>query len=136
MEGMFIFVGIIIIVFGILQIILFFKMWGMTNDVKKMKDEFVGSNSKELREMQLTKAILKEDKNKITDILFDELFNQLKSYYNDSLSYSGGEDYFISKISNLKKKYKEKYFKYGIEFPESINRIEKKEDLDVFRPDL
>lgn len=38
MERMFTFVGIIIIVFGVLQIILFFKMWGMTNDTKKIKD--------------------------------------------------------------------------------------------------
>lgn len=38
MEGMFTFVGIIIIVFGVLQIILFFKMWGMTNDVKQIKN--------------------------------------------------------------------------------------------------
>lgn len=30
-------VSIIIIVFGILQIILFFKIWGMTNDVKKIR---------------------------------------------------------------------------------------------------
>ena len=27
------FVSIVIIVFGVLQIILFFKLWGMTNDV-------------------------------------------------------------------------------------------------------
>lgn len=38
MEGMFTFVGIIIIVFGILQIILFFKVWGMTNNVNEMKN--------------------------------------------------------------------------------------------------
>lgn len=38
MEAMFSFVGIIIIVFGILQIILFFKMWGMTNNVSEMKN--------------------------------------------------------------------------------------------------
>lgn len=37
MEGMFTFVGIIVIVFGILQIILFFKLWEMTNDVKKIR---------------------------------------------------------------------------------------------------
>lgn len=28
--------GLIIVVFGVLQIILFFKIWGMTNDVKRM----------------------------------------------------------------------------------------------------
>lgn len=38
MEGMTLFVSIVIIVFGILQIILFFKLWGMTNDVKKNKE--------------------------------------------------------------------------------------------------
>ena len=32
------FLSIILIVFGILQIILFFKVWGMTNDVKKIKE--------------------------------------------------------------------------------------------------
>lgn len=31
-------VSIIIIVFGALQIILFFKIWGMTNDVKQIKE--------------------------------------------------------------------------------------------------
>ena len=41
MESLFSFVGIIIIVFGILQIILFFKIWGMTNDIKTVKNEFI-----------------------------------------------------------------------------------------------
>lgn len=36
MEGMLNFVSIIIIVFGILQIILFFKIWGMTNNVNRI----------------------------------------------------------------------------------------------------
>ena len=130
MAGMFTFVGIIIIVFGILQIILFFKLWGMTNDIKKMKNEFVGSDSECLKRMQLNKAILKEDKNKITEILFEELFNKLQSYYDSSLEFSGGKEYFASKISDLKKEYKEKYSKYGINFPESFNNIEQLEDFE------
>lgn len=40
------FLSIVLIVFGVLQIILFFKMWGMTNDVSKIKD---------LLEMRITK---------------------------------------------------------------------------------
>lgn len=31
---------IIGLIFGVLQIILFFKLWGMTNDVRKIKEEF------------------------------------------------------------------------------------------------
>lgn len=35
------FISIIVIVFGILQIILFFKIWGMTNDVKELRKHFI-----------------------------------------------------------------------------------------------
>lgn len=42
MESTLNFVSIIIIVFGILQIILFFKLWGMTNDIKEIKNKYVG----------------------------------------------------------------------------------------------
>ena len=34
------FVNFILIVFGILQIILFFKIWGMTNDTEKIRGVF------------------------------------------------------------------------------------------------
>lgn len=47
MEGILNFISIIFIVFGILQIILFFKMWGMTNDVKELKNLYT-DRSKEL----------------------------------------------------------------------------------------
>lgn len=36
MEGLMQFTGIVIIAFGILQIILFFKVWRMTNNVKRI----------------------------------------------------------------------------------------------------
>lgn len=39
MENITLFVSIVIIVFGVLQIVLFFKLWGMTNDVKIIKDK-------------------------------------------------------------------------------------------------
>ena len=38
MEGIMFLVSIIIIVYGILQIILFFKIWGMTSDVREIKN--------------------------------------------------------------------------------------------------
>ena len=33
-------INIALIVMGVLQIILFFKIWGMTNDVKDLKNKF------------------------------------------------------------------------------------------------
>ena len=38
-NGMETFMAIVFLVFGILQIILFFKIWGMTNNVKKIKNK-------------------------------------------------------------------------------------------------
>lgn len=50
-------VSIIAIVFGILQIVLFFKIWGMTNDVKNILNVL---NSKDNRDAKLpSKAIVK-----------------------------------------------------------------------------
>ncbi len=40
MEGLMTFTGIVMIAFGILQIILFFKVWGMTNNVKRIERKF------------------------------------------------------------------------------------------------
>ena len=34
---MLVFTSVVVIVFGVLQIILFFKLWGMTNDVASMQ---------------------------------------------------------------------------------------------------
>ena len=39
------FLFIVMLVFGILQIILFFKIWGMTNNVKKLTDHFVSTQN-------------------------------------------------------------------------------------------
>lgn len=38
---------IVMLIFGILQIILFFKLWGMTNDIRSMKEQS-SANNKEM----------------------------------------------------------------------------------------
>lgn len=43
MEGILLITSVVIIAFGVLQIILFFKVWGMTNDVRKIKNKTVNS---------------------------------------------------------------------------------------------
>ena len=34
------FLTIILLIFGVLQIILFFKVWGMTNDIKDIRNKY------------------------------------------------------------------------------------------------
>lgn len=38
MEGFFVIVYLIVVVWGVLNIVLFFKIWGMTNDVSAIKE--------------------------------------------------------------------------------------------------
>ena len=44
MESTLTIMSIIFIVFGILQIILFFKLWGMTNDIQEIKKKYLSEN--------------------------------------------------------------------------------------------
>lgn len=40
--------AIIFIIFGLLQIILFFKIWGMTDDIRAIKNKYLDQQHKEL----------------------------------------------------------------------------------------
>lgn len=42
------FLSIVLIIFGVLQIILFFKMWGMTNDIKGIRNKYLKYEDKKM----------------------------------------------------------------------------------------
>lgn len=56
------FIALVLIVFGILQIILFFKIWGMTNNVKEMRDYFL--SGKDAMEMEDEESKAEEESRK------------------------------------------------------------------------
>ncbi len=75
------FVNFVIIVFGILQIILFFKIWSMTNNVKEIKNKVVKNN-------YLTSIVL-DDKKGIKEYLGKKYTDKvLEIASNQSLSSS------------------------------------------------
>lgn len=49
--------AIVLIITGVLQIILFFKIWGMANDVKKLKERFKFSVDDDVRTAYLNGQI-------------------------------------------------------------------------------
>lgn len=56
-----VFVSLIIIVFGILQIVLFFKFWGMTNDIRKLTEHFCDTSQEQrLEDKKQEKEEVKE----------------------------------------------------------------------------
>lgn len=128
MEGLLQFTGIVMVAFGILQIILFFKIWVMTNDVKELKNELISNPD----QWALNKAILKGDKIKIEEILFNAMFIRLKKAYDDTIPDIDGskKEIFAEQISTIKKEYKERYMKYGITFPDAVDKIEIPEDIE------
>ena len=44
------FLTIVLLIFGVLQIILFFKVWGMTNDIKEIRNKYLKDEDEKRRE--------------------------------------------------------------------------------------
>lgn len=62
MEAILILCYIIFIAFGILQIILFFKVWGMTNDIKAIKNKYVNKVEEESSQQIIENIPIDEEK--------------------------------------------------------------------------
>ena len=45
------FFGLIAVLFAVLQIILFFKIWGMTNDIREIKERYLSSTTSPKKKM-------------------------------------------------------------------------------------
>lgn len=94
------FLSIILIVFGVLQIILFFKMWGMTNDVDKIKNKLLSSNddNKVIIDAQI-KALDGKVKEAF-DLYKQAFFLNVIELYNQTIEQYGGEDDLSNKEKN------------------------------------
>lgn len=75
--------AIIFIVFGVLQIILFFKVWGMTNDVSFIKKVLYSNNLKIKANVLALKGELTEAKKAMDESFLSELtkYDGSKSFY-------------------------------------------------------
>ena len=85
-DGWIAFYGIVFLIFAVLQIILFFKVWGMTNNVKKLKQKFVETEKPDTNEYISHKVMLLhlEGKDeKAFDFLNHSLYNKITQYMNN-----------------------------------------------------
>jgi len=91
-ESITIIVAIIFIVFAIIQIIFFFKMWIMTNNVKKILDIL---NSKDNREVKLPKKAKVKGLDNELEVLYMEngkVLCNIKGDYGKNYKYFKFED--------------------------------------------
>ena len=123
MEGVLYFISVIMLIFGILQIILFFKIWGMTNNVARINKKVKGRISGLNLGWEIRKSILKGDKKKAEDLLFDEFIYDLQQKCSIQ---NGGSD---EEIAELKVDYSKYYEQIGSKLPESIQCLKSKEDF-------
>lgn len=105
MEEITLFVSIVIIVFGILQIILFFKVWGMTNNVSKIETALSNTENKEDKfdwKRDFCVLITSGKKEEAKVLLLRNMINSL-SFRNVIIS--NNESFRNKELDNLNKKY-------------------------------
>lgn len=114
------FILIITIITGVLQIVLFFKVWVMTNDVRKIKKK-IDADLEIDRTDKIRIALLKGDKQKAIELLTDKLATELVRKSN--------EEYMTpDEISALKEKYAKEFLKLGVnELP--IKDVKEQSDI-------
>lgn len=113
MENMLTFTGIIIIVFGILQIILFFKLWRMTNDVRKIKSELC--SEKDINEA--TVLYLKGEKKTAYTKLYNAFLYEVAIAGHSTWTDNPADDY-IDSFRKIMRRYKPMFEKIGLGHPD------------------
>ncbi len=126
-SGWLIFMYIIFFIWGILEIILFFKVWGMTNDVKRLRsslvDDKISTTVTKMSLIQLRKLI----RQKFFLGKVDEAFDDLNLFTYKKISDVGGS--IAEDISGNKYMYMpidgvwQRVYNYKEKLPEEFNKI-------------
>lgn len=109
MEELLLFTSIVVIVFGLLEIILFFKVWGMTNDVKMLKKTILKDISPGISPAHIELII--GNKEKVKEMAYKEFILDVHELYinvSRNKLISEEQDY-LKGFENLENRYKERY---------------------------
>lgn len=140
-SGWLIFLGIVMIIWGILEIILFFKIWSMTNDVKKLKeDHFFEKNLNNTGDLivYLRKNWILGNKDNVKKALLLNFYNDVEAHFNPYgyRYYSTTNPVMEKDISPYVEKLIKNFAKVGEEVPEHIKVMKTYRDFsELFRPE-
>lgn len=115
---------IVLLIAGVINIILLYKFWCMTNDVKKLREKFclvTTSIKSKVRQLYFTGEI---ETAYLT--LNNYLINEVESIYQKTPELGNSlekEKFFTSGIAGLVKKYENTYKAIGKEFPANIKNL-------------
>lgn len=80
-----IFISIVLLVFAFLQIILFFKIWGMTNDIRALKnDHFASAGFEDVPKLRayLSDCVVLDDKANVKRALLQDFIDNINGKCN------------------------------------------------------
>lgn len=118
---------VVYLIICIFTIMLFFKIWSMTNNVKKITKK-IGCIDEDDFIWEIRSALFKKDKEKAEELLFNSFMFDLRK---ELTPYSESE--YI--ITYLKKKYTRYYEKIGSKLPDSLESLKTPKDVnDLFNP--
>lgn len=106
------FLSIILLIFGVLQIILFFKVWGMTNNVKKIAKKLQCEKDKT---WNVRRALLYGDKELAKKELLDCIISDFERF--------GDGGYGFDDTKAIIDKYEPAFKQLGIEIPENLRNF-------------
>jgi hypothetical protein len=115
MDIIYIILSLIMLIFAILQIVLFFKIWGMTKNILEIKNKIIPDAGS-----VIAREIHKKNPD-IPNILYDNLWADLERAYKQDLSYS-----------HIINEYKILYQRAGVEFPPEIENIKNDDCYRLF----
>lgn len=117
------FLTIVLLVFGVLQIILFFKMWGMTNNMSKIAKKLQCEKDKT---WNVRRALLYGDKELAKKELMDCIISDFEKFGDGGYGFNCVEDIIV--------KYEPAFRQLEIEIPENLKNIKSYSDIrDVIK---
>lgn len=123
--------SVILIVFGILQIVLFFKIWGMTNDVNRIKTTVEKANNQDLSEAEA--ATLMGNYNEAFDIYYKCFVSETIEIYNRYINKVYGEAFNQDdQLEYRKVNYKKDYEKSILFYKNRIEKLDKSIDFEKY----
>ena len=109
---------IVLLVFGVLQIILFFKIWGMTNDVNRITKKLQCEKDKT---WNVRRALLYGDQELAKRELMDCIISDFEKF--------GDGGYGFNCVEDIISKYEPAFKQLGMEIPDNLKAIKSYADI-------
>ena len=116
-------IALITIAAAVLQIILFFKVWAMTNDVRTLREKYAAPNGSNFNS-EIRKLLCSGNKEKAKELLLNRFYDNISNLNYSDIDKDGNVDQIKKNIDadfmKLKTELENNFAKIGCDLPERI----------------